>query len=87
MTEMPHPVIDPKHLPPTKLARLIAARDRYKAYTDRKYPGGAPLEQWVAWREWVLARRAMFAAEIATAKAEKRFNQRSKANERKRTSD
>jgi hypothetical protein len=71
--------------PPTKLARLIAARDRYLAWARENGPSGGHYDHWLAWREWVDARRGQFADEIAKARDEKRFNQRSKANERKLT--
>lgn len=70
--------------PPTGLARLIAARDRYIAWSNRQGPSGAIGGDWAAWRDWVNARRQDFAAEIKAAMEEKRFNQRRKANERKR---
>ena len=68
----------------TTLARLIAMRRRYKAQTDLRSPSGAPMDQWLKWRDWVAARRDQYDAAIRAAKEEKRFNQRRKANERKR---
>lgn len=74
--------------PATRLSLLIKWRDQYikrtNGLTDHKIPYGAPVEQWLAWRRWVDARRAKYAEAIAVARAEKRFNQRSKADERKR---
>jgi hypothetical protein len=74
--------------PETHLSRLIRWRDRYvrrtNGLTGHKIPYGAPLEQWLAWRRWVDARRGDYKAAIEAARRkEKRFNQRSK-DERKR---
>lgn len=71
-------------VPNTRLARALALRNRYTSYVTRRQPSGANSEQFEAWREWVAARRAVIAAEIKSAQAEKRTNQRSKADERKR---
>lgn len=70
--------------PATRLAKLIAARDRYKQWSTRVAPVGAVSEEWFRWIAWVRARRDSYAAAITAASIEKRFNQRSKANERKR---
>lgn len=71
----------------SRLEMLIRNRDRYIEKTGGGYgtPVGANSQEWLAWRRWVDARRAEYAEAIAEAREEKRFNQRSKANERRTT--
>lgn len=68
----------------TRLTRLIAQRDRYKAWADRVAPHTTNGVEWFLWIAWRRARQDKYAAEIKAATIEKRHNQRRKANERKR---
>lgn len=70
--------------PKTKLTWALLNRDRYKTWASEHAPGGATADEWWLWAQWVNARRAAFKVAIGHAMEEKRFNQKEKANERKR---
>lgn len=56
---------------PTRL-QLIVARDRYAARARDSGPQGGTLEHWLAYREWVDARRGEYDAAIKAARPIKR---------------
>lgn len=37
-------------------AKIGRAKERYRAWCDRRYPGGASHEEWMAWHYWKQAR-------------------------------
>ena len=73
-----------KNLPATRLSQVIRNRDEYLRRAACYEPTGATHDEWNKYREWVNARRDDFKTAIEIAREEKRVNQRSKADERKR---